>query len=253
MLKSFFFAKKKKQELMNIAPVKFDNVRNRISKKILVLPIEKHGCLVHEDCEPDFELITYSYDGSDENSFEHYFSKVKPLRHLSFKTEFFGESLKHIIKHLKDNDSFDLVLILNGDVMTSFSEVNRCFFLAQVHGLDAFQPSLSRDSFYSHQHLLNQPGLFVQEVPFIELMMLGLSVRVVRALHDENEFNISGWGLDDVLLPYLLRKNGWLKPHVIHASIARHCKPVESSHMIFSSGKSARDEHQEILAKYEQL
>ena len=227
------------------------NIKDRArARKLVVVPIESFGSLILEDATPNFDLISYSYTGDSHGITSSYFENLKAIKHLSFKTEFFGQSLSLLVDYITKEPCYDLILILNGDVMTSVSSINACLFVAEKHGLDVFQPSLSLDSFYSHKHLLNKPGLILEEVEFTEVMMLGLSMRALNALKDENQFPISSYGIDTHLLPFIIKRNNWSPPCVVHMSIARHCRPVESSDMTFSNGKSAMTELKEMANKY---
>mgnify|MGYP000314677084 CR=1 FL=1 len=222
----------------------FSSVQNRRHTKCtLITPIEKWGSLLYEDVVPDFQTWTYSYTGSDAESPDAYFSRIQPEKHFCFQSEFFGESIKilaHEVARFSGKDEY--FMLINGDVMMAISDINKCFFIASSYKLDIFQPSLSRDSFFSHGHLLNKPGHYIEQVDFTEVMMLGLSSRVWKTLALENKFTISGWGVDKYLLPYLVKREKWKNPCVIHACIARHCKPIESRGLIFSNGKTSSQE-----------
>lgn len=236
---------------LSLSPYPFEGTRGPVGLRCLVVvPCEKFGCLLIQDCIPAFDLMTYSYSGDAWTNANVYSTPIAVSHHLSFTSEFHGESLKYILSYVNTLDEYDLVLVLNGDIMISFSSINTCLFVAGAHGLDVFQPSLSLDSFYSHSFLLNKPGVFMESAPHTDMVALGISRRVANALLAENVFPISSWGIDSIVLPSILLRNKWKLPVVIHASIARHCKPVESSNTIFSNGKSARQELDEIAAIY---
>jgi hypothetical protein len=236
-----------------INPYPFNIEKKARARKLVVIPIESFGSLILEDVPPSFDLITYSYTGDSEVVASSYFENIKAINHLSFKTEFFGQSLKHLVDNIAKEACYDLIMFLSGDVMISVSSINACLFIADKHGLDVYQPSLSLDSFYSHKHLLNKPGLILEEVIFTESMMLGLSMRALNAIKDENQFPISSYGIDTHLLPYIIKKRNWINPCVVHMSIARHCRPVNSSEMTFSNGKSAMSEMREMAQRYPML
>lgn len=218
----------------------------KVSTNLLVVPTEAFGSLLFDYCEPNFDILTYSYDLPTYEASKLFPYKSHQVEHLAFQSEFFGESLKYIIKKLQAYAKYDQFLILNGDVIISWRDINTCFSMASMHSLDLFQPSLSLDSFYSHEHLLNKPGYFLEQVDFTEVMMLGLSRRLLEEWYKSNIFNISGWGIDIYLLPQLVSDNQFNPASVVHASIAKHAKPVESPDRIFSNNKTPRIELNEI-------
>ena len=77
-------------------------------------------------------------------------------------------------------------------------------------------------------------------------MMLGLSKRLLDKWAEINIFNISSFGIDVCLLPHLISKNNFNPPTVIHAGIAKHCKPVETNDRVFSNHKTGEMEFQEL-------
>ncbi|QNI66415.1 hypothetical protein [Synechococcus sp. BMK-MC-1] len=218
--------------------------RNRL-KNLLILPTEAFGTLLFDYCEPNFDILTYSYNDSTHEAAKSFAYKDSTIGHLAFKTEFYGESLKCIVADIHKRP-YDQFLVLNGDVMVSWRDLNTCFSMAAMHSLDVFQPSMSRDSFYTYNHLLNKPGYFLEKVDFTEVMMLGLSKRLLKEFAALDVFSISGWGIDRLLLPKLIADHGFNPPSVIHACIAKHCKPVESGKIVFSNSKTAKEEYDDL-------
>ena len=223
-----------------------DVLSKKETKNLLILPTEVYGTLLFDYCEPNFDILTYSYSAKTYEASRKFGHDEKRIKHLALETEFYGQSLMHLVNDLCKRKDYNQFLILNGDIIISWKDIKTCFSMASMHSLDMFQPSLSLDSYYSHEHLLNKPGYFLEQVEFTEIMMLGISRRLLEAWAETKIFNISGWGIDNHLLPRLITNNSFNPPTLIHNSIGKHCKPVESSERIFSNSKTALIEMNEL-------
>jgi hypothetical protein len=210
---------------------------NRRRSRVVVVPLEAWGCLVDADVAPEFEFITYSYDG---RAYPDGYLPWRPLQHVDMRTEFLGESYFRLFGLLKG--SHDVYGFLNGDIVTRVSDLNRVFALGDLFGLDAFQPSLAHESFHSHPFLLNKPGMLVEEIPFVEFMMPFYSDRILHEFSAIGLHTISSWGMDVFIVNAIIRKFGLKRPAVIHAVKALHPKPVESGLKVFSNGLTAQQE-----------
>jgi hypothetical protein len=205
------------------------------------VPIERWGSLLQFDCAPDFDIISFSYDGSD---FPEGYFPVIPRAHLKSQTEFYGETFRLLMiwVSMREDSEWGRVCVLNGDVITKVSDLNNLFLVSDVYDLDASQASLTWDSYWSHAHLLHKPGILVEKVDFIELMAPVLSMRLIRSMVELNMWTISSWGIDACVVPYLIRRNSLTAPAVVHSSLMHHCKPVESGNKIYSNGLTAQQE-----------
>lgn len=208
-------------------------------RNLVVIPQENFGMFIDANVENEFDLVTYSYNGFE--SIQDYTYPLERYLHIKLITEFWGESFFNLCLKLVKLD-FDHVLFLNGDIKISVSTINKLFEVASKDELDFFQASLSHCSFYSHDFLLNNPFKKIEKVPFVEVMMPGLSKKVVAEIVNLNLYSISGWGMDFCLFPYIEKKIKAHGQYCIHECIATHTKPVESHNMKFSNGKSANEE-----------
>ncbi len=160
-IKASKYLKNLKFEYNNLASFTFEfpdfqSILSREPRKsLLVLPTETFGSLIYNYCSPNFDILTYSYSEKTSQAKKKFPYNGNCVHHLSFESEFFGESLRYIVKYLSSDLNYDQYLILNGDIIISFDDIITCFDLAQMHSLDLFLPSLSSDSYYSHKHLLN--------------------------------------------------------------------------------------------------
>lgn len=218
----------------------------------LVLPQESHVSLINFDKELTCDLITYSYRNEPRCAAR----VAHPVaEHLAFKSEFFGESLNILSKQLSDQDltrKYDQFLILNGDLMCTSSAINRLLSLADEHALEWFQPSLTRNSFYSHAFTLqdrvvgHKPYRYES---FCEVMCFSCPNRIIDLISEIPTLSISGWGIDKYLIPYLLLK-GYpgrrIRAAIVDEVAVTHINPVSSNARVFSSGLTAAQEMAEI-------
>jgi hypothetical protein len=217
--------------------------RNWRRKRCLILPLENWDCLISNDASPQFDVVTYSYD-PELRERELTGLQACSRQNYSLETSFWGQSLFELCKRL--DGSYQVYGFLNGDVLTSVADLNRCFEIGDLYRLDIFQPSLSVSSYSSHPHTLNKANLSYEIVPFVEGMMPFMSDRFLKAYVDFGYWNYSGWGVDVFLWPYLLRNLGFERAAIVHASVALHCKPVESVNRTFPNGLSASQELEQL-------
>lgn len=211
--------------------------RWRRKRAIVVSPDKVAGLLLLPDSDPNFDLITFSYDGSDLGT--DLMNNLKSVQHFAFLSEQWGQSFLKLC-HLVSS-KYDVVCFMNSDLYVSISNMNNFFDIVDLYNLDFSQPSLSINSYHSHEHTLNIPGGGIKEVPFIEIMMPCLSSQVINEICRINLTTISGWGLDVYLFPYIQRKLKLKQPAVIHDCVVTHCKPV-SSNYIYSDGLTAHEQ-----------
>jgi len=223
-----------------------------VRRHCLVLPQESHVSLITFDKELKCDLVTYSYRGEPRC--------VKRIahpvtEHFTFKSEFFGESLHILTKQLSIlglTKKYDQFLILNGDLMCTSSAINRLLALADEHSLEWFQPSLTRNSFYSHGFTL-QSGIDrhrpYRYESFCEVMCFSCPGIILDLISELPVLSISGWGIDNYLIPYLFLK-GYperrIRAAIIDEVAVTHINPVSSNARVFSSGLTARQEMAEI-------
>jgi hypothetical protein len=209
--------------------------RNWTRRRALILaPDPQFGLLISRDVEPNFDLITFSYDSSPLNP--ELLNGISSLEHFSFQSEFWGESFLNLCKLIVDR--YDVVCFMNSDIYAQVNHLNRFFDINDIFRLDFSQPALSRSSFYSHEFTLFNPLQSVVMCPFVEIMMPCLSNAVIREIVKINLTTISGWGIDIHLFPFIQRRLGLRPPAIVHECVVIHCKPVESNR-IYSDGLSA--------------
>lgn len=217
----------------NLSPANL--ARNWVRRRALIIaPDPQFGLLISKDVQPNFDLITFSYDSSPINP--ELLNGVSAAEHFSFQSEFWGESFLKLCKLIVDK--YDVVCFMNSDIYAQVHQLNRFFDIVDLFKLDFSQPALSRSSFYSHEFTLFNPLHSVVVSPFVEIMMPCLSNTVIREIVSINLTTISGWGIDIHLFPFIQRRLGLRLPAIVHECVVIHCKPVQSSRL-YSDGLSA--------------
>jgi hypothetical protein len=117
---------------------------------------------------------------------------------------------------------YDAVAFLDDDLEISTTMLNRLFLIGITYGLQIYQPALSRDSFYSHEHLRQDDRLFsppIRCVPFVEVMCPFFSADALKKCLWSFDLNQSGWGLDCFIW------NKLCKTHVLDIITVGHHRP----------------------------
>jgi hypothetical protein len=112
-------------------------------------------------------------------------------------------------------DSYDYVWLPDDDISASADAIEAVFHLAQRHGLDVCQPTLTADSYYSYLETLHLPGFEVRFSNMVEIMAPCLSTAHLRKFLPLMAGSMSGFGLDMV----------WGR---LEASAARRCAFLDS-------------------------
>jgi hypothetical protein len=112
-------------------------------------------------------------------------------------------------------------IFLDDDLEISYSHLGGFFRFCALNNFPLAQPSLTRDSYYSHKHLLNKSASGWREVDMIEVMCPYFSSASLKELLRTFDMSYSTWGLD-FLWPKLLTS----KPVVVDEYSIKHTKPV---------------------------
>jgi hypothetical protein len=215
-----------------LKPILKSNWKRR--RALIISPLVEAGILLFNDAIPNFDIITFSFDNSDLNL--DLINNLEVTKHYKFESEAWGESFFKLCKLI--DPSYEVVMFMNSDLFASISSINYFFEINDFFELDFSQPSLSVNSYISHDHTKHIPGGGVKQVPFIEIMMPCLSSLVVNQVNEIGITTISGWGLDCELFPFIENKLNLKPPAVIHDCQVIHAKPV-SSNFIYSDGLNA--------------
>ena len=160
---------------------------------------------------------------------------------FSVKTEFKGVLMLEVCKYVKSID-YRYIGLLDDDQAISVSALNRLLEIATENAFDVFQPAVSPDSYYSHAVFLQKPGRTPEAVLWVEIMSPFLRKEIFEAGEDFYKTNISSYGVDRYLFPYLQKKLNHCSTALVHEVSIRHLKPVTDGNKQFSNGLDARQE-----------
>jgi hypothetical protein len=167
---------------------------------------------------------------------------------ISVSTEFKGVLILEVCKYVKAID-YAYIGLLDDDQAISVSSLNRLLDIATENNLDVFQPSVSPDSYFSHAMFVQKNGHPPESVYWVEIMSPFLRKEIFEAGENFYETNISSYGVDRYLFPYLQKKLNRCNTALIHAESVRHLKPVTDGNKKFSNGLDARQEGELIRKK----
>jgi len=166
---------------------------------------------------------------------------------ISVKTEFKGVLLYEACKHAKALD-YTYIGLLDDDQAISVSSLNKLLNIATENGFDVFQPAVSPDSYYSHAMFVQKNGHSPEAVHWVEIMSPFLRKEIFESGEQFYKSNISSYGIDRYLFPYLQRRLNQNNTALIHEVSIKHLKPVTDGNKKFSNGLDARQEG-EVLRK----
>lgn len=198
------------------------------------------------DAIPGFSIILFNYSGNaavPEVPDGKFISEC-----ISVKTEFKGVLMLEVCKHVKAID-YSYIGLLDDDQSISISSLNRLLDIAIENNLDVFQPAVSADSYFSHSMFVQKKGHPQEPVYWVEIMSPFLRKEIFESGELFYRSNISSYGVDRYLFPYLQRKLNRCKTALVHEVCVRHLKPVTDGNKKFSNGLDARQEGELIRKK----
>ena len=123
--------------------------------------------------------------------------------------------------HLKQYEGF---IFLDDDIEITYSHLSQFLTYCSTHGFGLAQPSLTRDSFFSHEHLVNVSRSGWRSVRMVEVMCPYFSASALRIAVRTFDLSYSTWGLD-LIWPRLFE----FSPVVVDEFSVRHVKAVGRS------------------------
>lgn len=146
---------------------------------------------------------------------------------------------------------YDYIWLPDDDIDTSSADVDAIFEAMRLYDLDVAQPSLTRDSYFSHFALMSCPGYLIRYTNFIETMAPCLKSSALRAILADFEGSMSGFGLDYIWCR--LSRDNRFKAAILDLIAVRHTRPVGRSlrGVMEKSGVSAEDEGRRLRARYQ--
>ena len=197
------------------------------------------------DTLPAFRPILFNYSG---NGAEPKLPEGKNIAGcISVRTEFKGVLLYEACTYVKSL-VYNYIGLLDDDQAINVSSLNKLLDIATENAFDVFQPAVSADSYYSHAMFVQKNGHAPESVHWVEIMSPFLRKEIFELGEQFYRSNISSYGVDRFLFPYLQKKLNRCHTALIHEVSIRHLKPVTDGNKKFSNGLDARQEG-EVLRK----
>lgn len=168
----------------------------------------------------------------------------------SFKFDPIDNELYHEIKGFKHHiykkiieergilDDYDWIWMPDYDVQLSLDEIERMFSIAQDYNLNICQPSLTHDSYYSFDLVLNDPKKFMRYTNYVEIMCPLFKTDALKKILWTFTITYSGWAQDFLWA----RDLNYKRLAIIDDIQAKHTKPVESQYWQLPNGLNADQE-----------
>jgi len=211
---------------------------------------------LYQDAQRDFDLLIFDHSAKAPIQ---QVQDLKPEHYISTRTENKGQVFYEVYKYLYPNNEerYEYIGVLDDDIYTSYSDLNKLIFIGKLNGLDIFQPSITHDSFFDHRQFTHKPGYQIQKANWVEIMFPFYKETLYKAAGPYFNETITGQGIDVYLMPAMQQIHGLTSTAVVHAIQVKHCRPVQSGDRSYSNGKSNIEEINhirqltlELIAKY---
>ena len=139
-------------------------------------------------------------------------------------------------------------IFLDDDLEITYSDLNSFLSYCTDNDLQLAQPSLTRDSYCSHGHLINMSPAGCRSVDMVEVMCPYFSAEALRSAMCTFDLSYSTWGLD-YIWPKLLK----VTPVVVDEFTVRHTRPRSSSGKFYKYMKAIGVSPDEELKKLKNI
>ena len=197
------------------------------------------------DASPLFKIILFNYSGIpiQVNQSQYHFDEI-----IHTKTECKGQVIAEVYAHLQKNTGqpYEYIGFVDDDLLIKISDINFMLHIARVNQLDAFQPSVYRDSFRSFRYNVTAPDLLLTYVNWVEIMSPFFRYSLLLAASEYLSQSISSYGIDCFAIPFFQKILGLNKTAVIHAVKIHHHQQITSGNKKYSNGLTAMEEGEKI-------
>ena len=168
---------------------------------------------------------------------------LNPEFYVSTRTENKGQVFYEVYKYLYPNNEerYEYIGVIDDDIYTSYSDLNKLIFIGQINHLDVFQPSISHDSFFDHRQFTHKAGYQTKKEDWVEIMFPMYREKLFKAAGPYFNETITGQGIDAYLMPVIQVIYNMKNTAVVHAIQIKHCRPVQSGGRTYSNGKTNVD------------
>jgi hypothetical protein len=200
---------------------------------------------VYFDVPSEFQIILFNYSGIISSV-----NEDKSTYIITEKTENKGQVLSSVYNFIKSkNLEYNYIGIIDDDIIFKISEFNYMIHIAMSHDLDVFQPSISRDSFYSHRNFIHTPQYLITNTTWVEIMAPFYKKELFEACGLYFDLSISSQGLDCFMMPVLQRVNNLNNTAIVHTAIIKHTRPIRTHLRTYSNGLTGLQEIELIRQK----
>jgi len=132
--------------------------------------------------------------------------------------------------------------VIDDDIIFKVSDFNYMLHIANIHGLDVFQPSIAKDSYFSHRRFVHRPGQMVTNIDWVEIMAPFYRQNLLMACEPYFNKTISGQGVDCFLMPVLQVLHQQTTTAIVHAVQIKHARPIRSHQRLYQNGLNNEQE-----------
>ena len=193
-----------------------------------------------QDTQRNFDLLIFDHSAKASKELV---AHLHPEHFLSTRTENKGQVFYEVYKYLYPNNEerYEYIGVIDDDIYTSYSDLNKLIFIGQINHLDVFQPSISHDSFFDHRQFTHKAGYQTKKEDWVEIMFPMYREKLYKAAGPYFNETITGQGIDAYLMPVLQVIYNMKNTAVVHAIQIKHCRPVQSGGRTYSNGKTNVD------------
>jgi hypothetical protein len=178
---------------------------------------------VLQDTQRNFDLLIFDHSAKASSDL---IKHLSPEHFVSTRTENKGQVFYEVYKYLYPNNEerYEYIGVIDDDIYTSYSDLNKLIFIGQINHLDIFQPSITHDSYFDHRQFTHKTGYQIKKENWVEIMF-----PVYQVIHQMTN------------------------TAVVHAIQIKHCRPVQSGDRTYSDGKSNFDNINHIRSRAMEL
>jgi hypothetical protein len=215
----------------------------KAAKSLIVITwngVSKPMEYVLQDVERNFDLLIFDHSAKASKELV---AHLNPEFYVSTRTENKGQVFYEVYKYLYPNNEerYEYIGVIDDDIYTSYSDLNKLIFIGQINHLDVFQPSISHDSFFDHRQFTHKAGYQTKKEDWVEIMFPMYREKLFKAAGPYFNETITGQGIDLYMMPVLQVIHNMKNTAVVHAIQIKHCRPVQSGDRTYSDGKSNFD------------
>jgi hypothetical protein len=188
---------------------------------------------VHFNAQPEFKILLFNYSGNN--------ILIPDLPNIDFyinqSTENKGQVFEEVYQYIKKEQlDFNYIGFIDDDILFSISAFNEMLHIALQQGLNVFQPSIAKDSYYSHRKFVHQAGYYVTRTDWVEIMAPFYEQILFEACQPYFKYSISGQGIDCYIMPCMQKKYNKTKTGVVHTAMIKHARPIRTHLRTYSNG-----------------